>query len=162
MFMTFSKEYVIMLSLISVISAVCEVMIPSSSLKKAYRFLVCTVMLYAFLLPIIKGGIPDFESIDFDAIGEAYSYTFEEKSQESEMIAYKEGAERVVIEALSEKDIRVKTAEAKCEEVNCTLEIVSINITCDTLNEKEKETVCEVIKGLFNDCKVILNKEVSQ
>ncbi|MGN0467283.1 MAG: hypothetical protein ACI4GY_00985 [Acutalibacteraceae bacterium] len=150
--MGFSKSWIILICAVSVISSVIAMIIPKSSLSKAFGYLCAAVMIYTFLLPFMTSKV-DFSKLT-DALKSQSSalQSFEENAEETALTAAENGCKTVLLNKLTENGLSVKDEDitVKCKYKNEKIQIE--NITVDgKFSKEEKDLIGKTIEEIFEE-----------
>lgn len=145
--MGFSKQWLIAICTVSVISAVIEAAIPNSKSKKAYSFLAAAVIIYVLLLPLINGSLSEFDISDILSQKGSVSVEYEDNSSQTMLRAVKEGYEILIEEKISEKNITTDKVSVICKETSDGYEVEKV-VLYGALTDTEKIICRNEIKKL--------------
>lgn len=147
--MSFSKEWIILISLVAIISSVLSAMISKTAFKKTFKMVVAIVLIYIFVSPINKSFTDTLKNFNFDfSSNEQYSEQFESNNAYSVETAFKIAIEKTVSEYLKEQKIEYEKMEVICAWVDENPSLSKIIIYCeDTLPSFSK--LSENLKSLI-------------
>lgn len=147
------KQWVLLISAVSIVSGVLISLLPKGKLKGAYKSLVGVVLVYAFLYPFL-----DIKSLDI-SIDEYLSNNYEvseniDKYALSAMISSAEKAiEDIVKDELEKMNIKYGV-KAECTLNESEIKLEALNFE-GSLEEDEKELIINAMKKLGFDKGVI-------
>ncbi|MGN1419148.1 MAG: hypothetical protein ACI4W6_07450 [Acutalibacteraceae bacterium] len=150
--MSFSKSWIILICAVSVISSVLAMVIPKSSLSKAFGYLCAAVMIYTFLLPFMTSKVDFSKLTDALKSQSSASQSFEDNAEETALTAAEKGCKTVILNKLAQTGLSVKDEDitVKCRYKNEKVEIERITVA-STFSKEEKDLIDKTIKETFDE-----------
>lgn len=146
------KEWILLISSVSVASAVLELTVPKGRMKKAYGFLCAAVFIYCVFMPFSE---LDMNELDFDSFSDvsAYSKEFEENAQSLTYSAVKSGYETALYEKLC-ADFDIQSVSVEIEAFEDGFSAVSAAIYGEDLESQNEEIIKAAQKNLTSGCRI--------
>ena len=154
--MSFSDDWIKLLSVVTIISAIISAVVPKSACKKSFSVLCSVVLICVFIVPFEK-NITDYLS-EFDAVNKSKEEISEELSEQSVKglrKAGEEGIEKVVSDFLKSQKISFTSVTAVCEIKNEKLIIEKITIFSSIAPENKDKVKKELYSLLGSECEII-------
>lgn len=131
------KSWASVICVVAIVSGILVVIIPESKIKKIYNFFVTSLLIYAFLLPLVN---KTYSSFDLNEFLESDERLKREYSGESFDI-FEESAKNVLENEIREK-LKISGFDTKvnveCKVEKETFSVEKITVICSTVESKEK------------------------
>lgn len=149
-----------LIALISVVSAVTELIVPENKIKKTYRMLMTFILIFAFVSPLSDNIDSPFFSEDFES-------SYKIRGEEALLSEYTDYALIYAVQSETEKYIKETLilselnidCDVRCICENGVIKINSIEFSGE-INDESKHSVFIKISGICDkDTKFIFNGE---
>ncbi len=142
----FSKKWLCLICLVSVLSAVTDSVIPKSKTKSAFSFLYAAVLVYAFISPLTNTDLSDLK-LNFDFLkNESVSSEFQQSADKTALESAKLGFENVIKEKLFALNIETKKVEAEVERKDESFVLLKAVIEGELSDEQKNIARAEIEK----------------
>lgn len=145
-----AKQWIILFAVVSVISGLFEVLVPKSSLKKAYGFLTVAILIYCLSLPMANAERIDIDSIFSFDDKDNYSELYNEKQQDASLLAIEEGYRSVIAQKLAMADISYEYIKVEVQTDEDEISVTKIEIFTENEGISEAE-IKEVLKDYISE-----------
>ncbi len=137
------KNWASIICIVAIVSGIFVVIIPESKIKKVYRVMVTSFLLYAFLLPFINKNYVSFDFSEFLNTNERLKEEYNEESYDIFEESAKKVLENEIETKLKNSGVNVKVkVECTVEEENFSVE--KITVICD-MTEQSIGAITEML-----------------
>lgn len=139
------KEWIVLITFVTIMSAVFLCLVPSVKLKSAFGILCGIVIIYTAVSPLV--GL-DIEDVDFEAIfnlNEEQSEGYSALSDNALLLAAQDSVEKAIEAKLLNAGIKSEKITAECKMENGEIVLYEIVLYC-SLSEAEKNRASNLLE----------------
>ena len=140
--------------LVSILTGIMSVLVPSGRLKKAFNSFCAVVIIFSVMLPFTSLGRSAEKSNLFD-FSKAQSELLSQSSS-AEQLVYTSVVEKALNDRLTEMKIK-GTVRVQCEKEGDGFSIVSFTVTADT--DEDKDKISAYLTEGFNGIPIYFKEE---
>ena len=144
------REWIVLITFVTIMSAVFLCIVPSGKMKAAFGILCGIVIVYAAISPLV--GI-DIEDVDFDAIfndDEEQSESYSSLADDAMLLAAQDSISDAVESVLKNAGLISRKIEAECEIQSGEIVLSEITVFC-SFDEYEKEKAAKLLEQFCSE-----------
>ena len=149
------KEWIVLITFVTIMSAVFLCLVPSGKLKSAFSVLCGIIIIYAAVSPFV--GL-DIEDVDFDAFfvtDEEVSESYSSLGENAALLAAQDSIDDAVEAILKKAGFQFEKVETQCRMQNGEIVLTEIVIYC-AFDESEKEKALNLLEDFKSESTQII------